>query len=68
MLRVMIYRDIRRVNCFYKQFVQLSLQSMKYLNAMPRKDACKYIMHVILAVLPSKRNHTSITFKGKYKS
>ena len=25
-------------------------------------------MHVIFAMLPSKRNHTSITFKGKYKS
>ena len=39
MLRVVIYRDIQRVNCSYKHFVLLSLPSMKDLNAMPRKDA-----------------------------
>ena len=69
MLRVLIYRDIQRVNCSYKHFVQESLQSMKDLNAMPRKGAWKYIiMHVIFALLPSKIKHTSFTFKGKYKS
>ena len=39
MLRELIYRDIQRVNCSYKHFVQQSLPSMKDLNAMPRKDA-----------------------------
>ena len=28
----------------------------------------KKFLSVIFAILPSKRNHTSITFKGKYKS
>ena len=44
------------------------MPSMKVLNAMPRKDACKYIMHVIFAMLPSKGNHTVIIFKGTYNS
>ena len=43
MLRVVIYRDIQRVNCSYKHFVQLSLPSMKDLNAMPMKGAWKYV-------------------------
>ena len=39
MLKLMIYRDIQRVNCSCKHFVQQSLPSMKDLNAMPRKGA-----------------------------
>ena len=62
MLRVAIYRDIQRVICSYKQFAQYSLPSMKDFNAVPRKNACKYIMHVTFAMLPSERNPTSINF------
>ena len=39
MLKVVIYRDIQRVNGSHKHCVQYSFQSMKDLNAMPRKDA-----------------------------
>ena len=57
-LRAVIYRDIQRVNCSYKHIMQYS----------PCHQLKIYRVHVIFAMLPSKRNHTSLTFKDKYKS
>ena len=59
MLKVVIYRDIQRINCSNEHFVQYSLSSMIDLNAMHRKDAWKYMcmevyMHVIFAMFPIK--------------
>ena len=63
MLRELIYRDIQRVNCLYKNFVQYSLPSMKDLNAMPRKDARKLLCMSYLQCFDPKEIILLLLFK-----
>ena len=65
-MRVVLYRDIQRVKCSYA--VVFAINERLKCNAFKGCMKVYNIMHDIFAMLPFKRNHTSISFKGKYKS
>ena len=74
MLKVVIYRDIQEpivltiTLCSSLSNTTLSYLLYYLLYCYNSVALTPRIMHVMFAMLPSKRNHTSITFKGKYKS
>ena len=61
MLRVVIYRHTKS-----QLFLQTLCAVVFAINERLKCNAlkgCMEVMHVIVAMFPSKRNHTSITFK-----